>query len=212
VSSGNRSVDFAGLGQWMHHAACRNTVTSPDDDVFFPPDAGELPEHHRAVRQLATEREQQALAICNRCPVQDNCLAYAVATRQRHGVWGGRSQQELRRLIAAAGPYERRMSIGVGVGHGPRPGLRCRCPAGHPYDEANSYRYGDRRVCRSCQLARTRARPQRPTHCPRGHAYDQTNTAYDARGHRRCLACLFSPNAARSHSPLNLEGGGSDAA
>ena len=211
MSSGNHSLHSAGLGQWMRRAACRNTVTSPDDDVFFPPDAGELPGHRHAARQLATEREQQALAICNRCPVQDNCLAYAVATRQRHGVWGGRTQQELRRLIANAGPYEWRTPIDVGVGRGPRSGLRRRCPAGHPYDEANSYRYGDRWVCRSCQLARTRARRQRPTHCPRGHVYDQANTAYDARGHRRCLACLFSAQAAR-RSPLSLEGGGSDAA
>jgi Transcription factor WhiB len=86
MPSGSHSLDSAGLDQWMHRAACRNTVTSPDNDLFFPPDAGELPGHRRAARQLAAEREQQALAICKRCPVQDNCLAYAVATRQWHGV------------------------------------------------------------------------------------------------------------------------------
>lgn len=193
----------------MHRAACRGAVTSPDDDVFFTPEAEELAGYHPAVSQLAAEREQQALALCSRCPVQEECLAYAVATRQRYGIWGGRTQQQLRRLIAESGPYERRMPIDVGAGRGPRPGLRRRCPAGHPYDEANTYQYGSRRVCRICQLARTRVQPRTgPTHCPHGHAYDQANTAYDARGHRRCLACLCSAQAVRGRSHLDMEGGG----
>jgi WhiB family redox-sensing transcriptional regulator len=209
---GSRVLDPAELGQWMDRAACRGEVTSPHDDIFFAPDAEELPGDRRAAIQLAAEREQQALALCDHCPVQDECLAYAVATRQQHGVWGGRTQQQLRRLIADAGPYERRLPIDVGVGRGPRPGLRRCCPAGHPYDESNTYRYGGRRVCRTCQVARTRARQRRPMHCPSGHAYDQANTAYDARGHRRCQSCLREAQAARAPRHLDLEGGGPGAA
>lgn len=32
------------------------------------------------------------------------------------------------------------------------------CPAGHPYDEANTYRHGTRRHCRACHRERARAR------------------------------------------------------
>lgn len=35
--------------------------------------------------------------------------------------------------------------------------LRSHCPAGHPYDEANTCHSGGRRHCRSCQRERARA-------------------------------------------------------
>jgi hypothetical protein len=35
------------------------------------------------------------------------------------------------------------------------------CPKGHPYDEANTYRYLGWRFCRSCRNARSRARRQK---------------------------------------------------
>jgi hypothetical protein len=37
--------------------------------------------------------------------------------------------------------------------------------------------------CASCLRARI-------THCPAGHPYDEENTYFDARGHRKCIACL----------------------
>lgn len=37
-----------------------------------------------------------------------------------------------------------------GIGHG----KETRCPQGHPYDEANTYRRGGRRYCRACNRAR----------------------------------------------------------
>lgn len=33
------------------------------------------------------------------------------------------------------------------------------CPSGHPYDEANTLRYGRRRYCRTCRDIRNRTRP-----------------------------------------------------
>lgn len=41
-----------------------------------------------------------AVAICQRCPVQAQCLEYALAHDERFGIWGGttaRQRQDLRR-------------------------------------------------------------------------------------------------------------------
>lgn len=67
------------------------------------------------------------------------------------------------------------------------------CPAGHPYDEANTRIYDGRRFCRQCVRDRqgykgnplTRDR----THCPQGHPYDEENTYVDPRGKRHCRTC-----------------------
>jgi Transcription factor WhiB len=199
------------LGQWLDLAACRGTVTSADEDIFFAPDLDEFGGNRGVASRVAATRERQALAVCDCCPVQVECLAYAISTRQQHGVWGGKTQQELRRLIANTDRPKRRPPVDVGVRRGPRPGSQGRCPAGHPYEDANTYQYGNRQVCRTCQLARVRARRLAgPTHCPQGHVYDQANTAYDARGHRRCRACLRAGGSsrARRHRP----GGDADVA
>jgi WhiB family transcriptional regulator, redox-sensing transcriptional regulator len=95
MSGGSRFLETR-LGRWMDLAACRGTVTSADEDIFFAPDLDELGGNRRAATRMAATRESQALAVCARCPVQVECLAYAVSTRQQHGVWGGKTQQELR--------------------------------------------------------------------------------------------------------------------
>lgn len=64
---------------WREDAACHGMAT----DIFFPDsdqDAG-----------LAKE-------ICASCPVQEECLEYALMTRQNDGVWGGLNETERRRL------------------------------------------------------------------------------------------------------------------
>ena len=197
MSGGSRFLEPR-LGQWMDLAACRGTVTSADEDIFFAPDLDELGGKRGTATRMAATRERQALAVCDGCPVQAECLAYAIATGQQHGVWGGKTQQELRRLVANTDRPKRRPPIDVGVRRGARPGSGDHCPAGHPYEEANTYQYGNRQVCRTCQLARVRARRLAgPTHCPQGHVYDQANTSYDARGHRRCRACLRAGRSSR---------------
>ena len=210
MSSDGRNLMIR-LGPWMDLAACRGTVTSADEDIFFAPDLDELGSNRGAATRVTATRERQALAVCDGCPVQAECLAYAIATGQQHGVWGGKTQQELRRLVANTDRPKRRPPIDVGVRRGPRPGSGDRCPAGHPYEEANTYQYGNRQVCRTCQLARVRARRLAgSTHCPQGHPYDRANTTYDARGHRRCRACLRAGRSIRARR--HLEGDGSDAA
>ncbi len=53
------------------------------------------------------EPAEAAKAVCAGCPVRDECLDYALASRQRFGVWGGMSEQERRRLDST--PNRRRM-------------------------------------------------------------------------------------------------------
>lgn len=80
---------------WRWQAACRDRVQRPEDDLWFGATAldGQA-EHYR----LARKRVQAAKRICANCPAQAECLAFALATRQRHGVWGGHSEAELARL------------------------------------------------------------------------------------------------------------------
>lgn len=77
------SDEGAGLLPWGFHsdrAACLGFT----GDAFFVPDPG---------------HEARAKAICWTCPVREPCLAYAVATDQRLGVWGGLNPAERRALI-----------------------------------------------------------------------------------------------------------------
>jgi WhiB family redox-sensing transcriptional regulator len=64
---------------WMLHARCRGV--SPTE--FFPSDG------------LGVEAAQR---ICAGCGVRTECLEYALAHRIEHGVWGGASERERRRI------------------------------------------------------------------------------------------------------------------
>jgi WhiB family redox-sensing transcriptional regulator len=85
----------AALGEerrdWWQSAACRET----DPELFFPiaacgPGAGET---------------ARAKAVCAACRVRRECLQYALATHQVHGIWGGTSEDE--RRLDARGEGER---------------------------------------------------------------------------------------------------------
>lgn len=73
---------------WQRRAACRGPVAK----VFYPPATPEP----RSAREA---REAQAKAICRACPVRPECLDYALAIREPHGIWGGMSELERSRLL-----------------------------------------------------------------------------------------------------------------
>ena len=39
--------------------------------------------------------------VCEECPVQSECLEFALENRIDHGVWGGTSERQRRRIIKA---------------------------------------------------------------------------------------------------------------
>ena len=65
---------------WRQHAACRGL----EPEVFYP---------------VSEEQTEEAKAICRECPVREPCLEYALANRERDGVWGGATERERRRMI-----------------------------------------------------------------------------------------------------------------
>lgn len=69
---------------WMRDAECRGL--SPK--MFFP-ERGELV-------------SEEAKAVCAACPVQRECLAYAIATKEMDGVWGGKSGRQRRDMRSAS--------------------------------------------------------------------------------------------------------------
>ena len=65
---------------WMGRGNCRDEVPAR----FFPSDGVGV---------------DQARRICATCPVQEPCLEYALEQRIDHGVWGGASERERRRIL-----------------------------------------------------------------------------------------------------------------
>jgi WhiB family transcriptional regulator, redox-sensing transcriptional regulator len=66
--------DWRLLAAWRH----------ADPELFFPVSAS----------GPSLDQVTQAKAICAGCPVRRQCLAFALDTRQDHGVWGGMSEEE----------------------------------------------------------------------------------------------------------------------
>ena len=48
----------------------------------------------RSPRRASLDQITQAKAICADCPVRRQCLAFALDTRQDHGMRGGMNEQE----------------------------------------------------------------------------------------------------------------------
>ena len=79
--------DGFGLGEddaeelgWQDRALCAQT----DPEAFFPEKGGST---------------REAKRICASCDVRPECLEYALEFRIDHGVWGGCSERERRRIL-----------------------------------------------------------------------------------------------------------------
>lgn len=77
-------ADEGPIGDWRHHAACRDE----DPELFFP-----VGNDGPALLQVA-----EAKTVCRRCPVAATCLTWALESGQDAGVWGGMSEDERRAL------------------------------------------------------------------------------------------------------------------
>lgn len=77
---------------WQVKAACRG----PQAAVFFPPSSFER-------KDEKLDRERRAKSICATCAVRQPCLEYALKIREPHGIWGGLSEGERKRVMEARG-------------------------------------------------------------------------------------------------------------
>ena len=77
---------------WGEHAKCDSTL---DPDIFFPP------RDKAKYRAIAAQARAICLGTAGRppCPVQKDCLWYAVSRDEQHGIWGGRSHRERNALV-----------------------------------------------------------------------------------------------------------------
>lgn len=69
---------------WRNRAICRDT----DPELFFPVGTTGL-----ALVQIARAKE-----VCGECPVNTQCLDYALETNQDAGIWGGLDEEERRNI------------------------------------------------------------------------------------------------------------------
>jgi WhiB family transcriptional regulator, redox-sensing transcriptional regulator len=76
---------------WYRDAACRDL----DVSVFYPLD------NDRGT--LAIRRERTAKQVCAGCPVIRACLTTALASNEKHGIWGGLTAAERARLSKTLG-------------------------------------------------------------------------------------------------------------
>lgn len=83
MTTNSRTFDWDDCG-WRHEAICRES----DPGLFFP--AGST---GQALEEIAA-----AKAVCQVCPVREQCLQFALQTNQESGIWGGTSEDERRRL------------------------------------------------------------------------------------------------------------------
>ena len=75
---------------WMAQGNCRNYPPT----AFFPSDG------------VGVDRARK---ICATCSVVDTCLEYALHNHIEHGVWGGCSERERRRILK-----RRRLAVSPG--------------------------------------------------------------------------------------------------
>ena len=70
-------------GDWRNRARCRNA----DPELFFP-------------TSVSADQIQAAKDVCAACPVQEECLRWALnaGADADYGVWGGLDERERRQL------------------------------------------------------------------------------------------------------------------
>ncbi len=81
---GSTEVGVSSKPRWQAEAACR----------FFPSDLF----FSVGTSEGARADQERAKAVCRTCPVQSECLDYALVSNQEFGVWGGLSEDERRAL------------------------------------------------------------------------------------------------------------------
>ncbi len=82
-----REITLPSARSWRDVGSCRDS----DPNLFYPLGRG----------RPAHEQAELAKSVCRGCPSREPCLAYALATRQDLGVWGGTSPDDRREIFRA---------------------------------------------------------------------------------------------------------------
>jgi WhiB family redox-sensing transcriptional regulator len=77
-----KTVSGPAAQKWRSIGLCKGSDTM----VFYPPSDDDT---------LAEE----AKTICSMCAVRKPCLEFALNNREKHGVWGGLTERERRRVL-----------------------------------------------------------------------------------------------------------------
>jgi WhiB family redox-sensing transcriptional regulator len=77
-----------GAQEWRTRGACRGRNVAQ----FFSAEG-----EHKLDTQ---KRVARAKSVCVACPVRPECAAQALTAREEHGVWGGFTSRERKRLLA----------------------------------------------------------------------------------------------------------------
>lgn len=77
---------------WETEARCRVY----DPEIFF---------------DTRARSERKAKAICSKCGVRTECLAFALQSRSEFGVWGGLNVRERVALIRRSGPLPNAVAL-----------------------------------------------------------------------------------------------------
>ena len=76
---------------WQFEGACNGT----DPESFF------LEPNQRG--DSKRNKEKNAIALCNTCPVKKKCLEHALSVPEIYGVWGGMNEESRARLASSLG-------------------------------------------------------------------------------------------------------------
>lgn len=80
------------MSDWREKARCREAPLTAGRDPFFLPDVSGRGRH------VTNQSGKAARWYCDRCTVAADCLAYALRTGVRHGIWAGLDAAELVRM------------------------------------------------------------------------------------------------------------------
>lgn len=78
------AIDDGPLG-WQKDALCAQPENKDKQEYFFSNDPAE---------------KNEAKNLCFACPVRQDCVKYALETKTIEGIWGGKSDSELRRTLS----------------------------------------------------------------------------------------------------------------
>jgi WhiB family redox-sensing transcriptional regulator len=92
------------MGRWRTKAAC----VGHDPELFFP----------IGTTGPALDQIKRAKEVCARCQVRQQCLEWALDTRQAAGIWGG-LDEEARRTLHRNRRRARRWTTGKASGERP---------------------------------------------------------------------------------------------